>query len=74
MTYAPLPVFEVLGRRDDIDFFFADKSNIAHGNTTYHLEYKNIRFADLAPRSRSQGPREIADFDQSTGCFSKAVR
>ena len=73
MTYAPLPVLEVLGRRDDLEFFFfADNSNIARGNSTYHTEYKNIRFVDLAPRSRSQGPLEIVDFDQINRVFQQS--
>ena len=69
MTYTPLPVFEILGRRDDLDFFFAENSNIAHANSTYHPEYKNVRFADLAPRSRSEGLREIVNFDQINRVF-----
>ena len=67
MTYVPHPVFEVLGRRDVHEFFCASNNNIAHGNTAYHPEYKNIRFAELA--SRSQRPREVVDFDQINRVF-----
>ena len=71
MTYAPLPVFEVLGGRDDLNFFFADNTDITHGNTRYRPEYKDIKFADRALRSRSQGPREIVDCDQINRVFQQ---
>ena len=44
--------------------FVAENGRITCGNSTCYPEYKNISFADLALRTRSQGPREIVDFDQ----------
>ena len=72
MTYAALPVFEVLARRDDLEFFFTDNSNIQIVILRTTLSTKLIMFADLAPSSRSKGPREIVDCDQINRVFQQS--